>query len=101
MRLGCSHRWWRWGYARGVRGRETLVRAWNVFGLLDLVVAIGTGFLTAPSPFQMLSFEAPNELITAFPLVMVPVFAVPLSMLLRAASLIKLGRVAVVANSGT
>jgi hypothetical protein len=84
-----------------VRGRETLVRAWTLFELLDLVVAIGTGFLTAPSPFQMLSFEAPNEPITAFPLVMVPVFAVPLSMLLHAASLIKLDRAAVVANSGT
>lgn len=79
-------------YARGVSGGDTAVRAWNIFGLLDLVVAVGTGFLTSPSPFQLLSLDAPNELISAFPLVMVPVFAVPLSMLLHAASLKKLAR---------
>jgi len=33
---------------------------------------------------------APNELISAFPLVMVPVFSVPLSILLHLASLKKL-----------
>ena len=79
-------------YARAVSGGDTAVRIWNVFGLLDLVVAVGTGFLTSPSPFQLFSREAPNELISAFPLVMVPVFAVPLSVLLHAASLRKLAR---------
>jgi hypothetical protein len=79
-------------YARGVAGRELLVRGWNVLGLLDLTVAITTGFLTSPSPFQALSFDAPNELISAYPLVMVPVFAVPLAVLLHVASLLKLRR---------
>jgi hypothetical protein len=74
-------------YARGVAGRDVLVRGWNVLGLLDLAVAITTGFLTSPSAF---SFDAPNELISAFPLVMVPVFAVPLAVIFHAASLIKL-----------
>jgi hypothetical protein len=40
----------------------------------------------------MLSFDAPNELIGAFHLVMIPVFAIPLSVLLHIASLVKLGR---------
>jgi len=79
-------------YARGVPGRERFVRAWNVFGLLDLVVAITTGFLTSPSPLQMLSLAAPNELITAFPLVMIPVFAAPVAIMLHLASLMKLRR---------
>jgi len=78
------------GYARRQRGAERRVLAWNVFGLLDLVVAVAMGFLTSPSPFQLLSLDAPNQLITAFPLVMVPVFAVPLSVLLHLASLAKL-----------
>lgn len=65
---------------------------WNAFGLLDLVVAVGTGFLTSPSPLQLLSLQSPNELISAFPLVMVPVFAVPLSVLLHVASLAKRAR---------
>jgi hypothetical protein len=79
-------------YARGVAGRDALVRGWNVLGLLDLAVAITTGFLTSPSAFQAFSFDAPNELISAFPLVMVPVFAVPLAVILHVASLIKLSR---------
>ena len=63
-----------------------------MFGLLDLVVALGTGFLTSPSPFQLLSLAAPNTLVSAFPLVLIPVFAVPLSVLLHVASLMKLRR---------
>ncbi len=79
-------------YARGAAGAAGAVWAWNILGLLDLAVAVGTGFLTSPSPFQVLSLEAPNELISAFPLVMAPVFAVPLSVLLHVASLKKLAR---------
>jgi hypothetical protein len=69
-----------------------LVRAWNILGLLDLAVAVTTDFLTSPSPLQMYSFDAPNELITAYPLVLVPVFGVRLAVLLHVASLIKLAR---------
>lgn len=36
-------------YARGWRGSTSMVRAWNLFGIGDLVVAIATGFLTSPS----------------------------------------------------
>jgi hypothetical protein len=82
-------------YARGVNGREQFVRAWNALGIVDLVVAVGAGFLTSPSPIQLLSLGAPNELITAFPLVMIPVFAVPLSILLHLVSLMKLQRTSV------
>jgi len=74
----------------GYPGAERLVLSWNLFGLLDLIVAVTMGFLTSPSPLQLLSLDAPNELISAFPLVMVPVFAVPLSVLLHLASLAKL-----------
>lgn len=81
-----------YAYARGAAGRDALVCAWNLLGLLDLVVAVTLGFLSSPSPFQMLAFDAPNELITAFPLVMVPAFAVPLSVILHLASLVKLAR---------
>ena len=67
-----------------------MVRAWNLLGIADLVVAVTTGFLSSPSPFQMLAFDRPNELISAFPLAMIPVFLVPLSILLHFASLHKL-----------
>lgn len=77
-------------YARNPHNAASLVRTWNLFGIADLIVAVATGLLTAPSPLQRLAFDAPNELISAFPLVMVPVFLVPLSVLLHLASLKKL-----------
>ena len=64
------------------------VTAWNVLGILDRVVAITTGFITSPSP--LFSYEPPNELIAIFPLVLIPVYLVPLSLLLHIASLAKL-----------
>jgi hypothetical protein len=76
--------------ARQWRGSSSLLRAWNLLGIADLIVAIATGFLSSPSPFQMLGFDRPNELISAFPLALIPVFLVPLSILLHLASLQKL-----------
>lgn len=72
------------------RSGKNSVIAWNVFGILDLVVAVACGFLTSPSPLQSLAMQNPNRLVTAFPLVLVPVFAVPLSILLHIASLKRL-----------
>jgi hypothetical protein len=77
-------------YARSPERNSDLVFAWNLFGLLDFVVAISTGFLSSPLPFQLAAFDLPNELITRFPLVLIPVFGVPVCILLHFASLIKL-----------
>jgi len=71
-------------------GNDQLVTLWNWFGISDLVVALATGFLSAPSRFQIFSLEAPDFLIGSFPLVMIPIFAVPLSILLHIASLTKM-----------
>jgi len=80
-------------YASGARGSSGWLRTWNLFGIADLVVAVTTGFLTSPSPVQLLALGRPNELISAFPLALIPVFLVPLSMLLHLASLQKLRRI--------
>ncbi len=69
-----------------------LVALWNFLGITDLILAIGIGFLSAPSKFQIFSLKEPNVMIGSFPLVMIPVFAVPLSILLHFASLTKLRR---------
>ena len=74
----------------GSRRSGGLLWAWNLFGIGDLVVAAVTGFLTSPSRLQMLALDRPNELISAFPLVMIPAFLVPLAVLLHPASLQKL-----------
>lgn len=77
-------------YARRSSNAAGWLRAWNLFGIGDLIVALATGFLTSPSRLLMSSFGAPNELISAFPLALIPVFLVPLSILLHLASLEKL-----------
>ena len=79
-------------YARGPRENRDLVSAWNIFGIGDLIVAVATGIATSPSPFQLFAFDLPNELISVFPLVLVPTYLVPVSVLLHLASLAKLKR---------
>ena len=66
------------------------VRLWNLLGIADLVIAVTTGFLTAPSPFQVASLNHPNTLIALFPLSLIPVYMVPLSILLHFSSLQRL-----------
>ncbi len=77
-------------YARAPREAAGLVRAWNVLGILDLVVAVTTGFLTAPSLIAPIEVHPSSELMTMLPMVMVPVYLVPLSIVLHIASLVKL-----------
>jgi hypothetical protein len=77
-------------YVTGSPNRDWLVAAWNLLGIADLVIAVGTGFLSAPGPAQLFSFAAPNVLVGAYPLVMIPIYAVPLSIVVHAASLTRL-----------
>ena len=79
-----------WLNAKGSPRAEAVTRAWNIFGILDLVIAVTTGFLTSPSPLQLLAFDRPNLLITTYPIVMVPAFLVPLSIILHGLSLWKI-----------
>ena len=79
-------------YARNPSQSTGSVLAWNLLGIADLIVAVATGFATSPSPFQIAAFEAPNELIGTFPLVLIPVYLVPLWIVLHMASLAKLWR---------
>jgi hypothetical protein len=62
--------------ARSLRaGRIGRAVAWNLFGLLDLAVALTTGAIAGPAA------------LTVLPLVLIPTFGVPLSILLHAVSL--------------
>jgi hypothetical protein len=72
---------------RADRGRAIAV-AWNVLGILDLVVAITMGFLTSTGRIGTAS--APGPIV--YPLVMIPAFAVPLSLILHGVSLWQLAR---------
>ncbi|MBV8528133.1 MAG: hypothetical protein JOZ75_07440, partial [Candidatus Dormibacteraeota bacterium] len=82
--------------ANDVAGDEAAARArrvaiaWNLLGITDLVVAVALGFLSSPSHFELLSLSSPNALITRMPYVLIPTFAVPLSILLHIAALRRL-----------
>lgn len=79
-----------WMFVKRAQGSGLTLLGWNILGVVDLVIAVATGFLTSPSPIQTLSLDAPNGLITAWPLVLVPAFAVPVSILLHVAVFRKL-----------
>jgi hypothetical protein len=79
-------------FARSAEGSERRVRLWNLLGITDLVIAVTIGFLTSPSPLQIAAFDRPSVLIAMFPLALIPVFAVPLSILLHIASLHSLSK---------
>jgi hypothetical protein len=78
--------------AQKAHGARRAVYAWCMFGIADLVVAIAMGAMTSPGRAHLLAFEAPNLLITAYPLVMVPTYAVPLALMLHGLVLWRLGR---------
>jgi hypothetical protein len=76
--------------ARSPKTSANRARLWNLLGIADLIIAVMLGFLTSPSPLQMFAFDRPSGLIAMFPLSLIPVYAVPLSILLHLASLQKL-----------
>jgi hypothetical protein len=76
--------------ARKWRHADRFLRLWNRLGIADLIIAVTAGMLTSPSPLHIFTFHPPNELISQYPLVMIPVFLVPLSILLHLASLQRL-----------
>jgi hypothetical protein len=78
--------------ARRVNGALTAAVVWNVLGLVDLVVAVGmgTGYL-APLLAPGLGTQVPpSGAMGVFPLILVPTFAVPVSVMLHVLGLVRL-----------
>ena len=59
----------------------------NLFGMADLVVAVGLGVMTGPGIAQVFHTTPTSELVTRFPLALVPTFLVPLAFALHMISL--------------
>jgi hypothetical protein len=59
----------------------------NLFGMADLVVAVGLGVMTSPGAGQVFHTTPTSELATRFPLALVPTFLVPLAFMLHVISL--------------
>jgi hypothetical protein len=72
-------------------GRRRAI-AWTLFGMADLVVAVALGVMTNPGPTQVFHTIPTAELLTQYPLALVPVFLVPLAFTLHVASLLQLLR---------
>ena len=70
-------------------GRRRAV-IFNLFGMADLVVAVGLGVMTSPGPAQVFHTSPTSELATHFPLALVPTFLVPLAFTLHVVSLSQL-----------
>lgn len=64
----------------------------NIAGLVDFVGAVGTGVLSSNTAFGFLAEGTAHASMGALPLSLVPTFAVPLWIILHAASLLQLGR---------
>lgn len=55
-----------------------LVWIWNAYGLLDLVVAVGLGVVSAPGPTQLIIATPGTTIMTTLPWLLIPAFLVPL-----------------------
>lgn len=76
--------------ARDPHGSSRRIAAWNLLGIADFIVAFAAGIATGRSPLQIAAFDNPNTLIDVYPLVLIPVFLVPLWTILHLVSLTKL-----------
>jgi hypothetical protein len=65
--------------------RSTII--WHLFGVTDLIVAISLGIMTNPGPAGVFVTTPPAELLTKFPLALVPTMLVPLAFTLHIVSL--------------
>lgn len=70
-------------YTLGKSFSKTIAVLWNYLGIADLAMAISLGILTYPEPLHVIQTEVSNLPIAFYPLVIIPVFAVPLSILLH------------------
>jgi len=66
--------------------------AWNFLGLADLGVAVTMGILTFPTKLQLFGLDRPNAQLGAYPMVMIPAFAVPSALITHLLSIRQLRR---------
>src|SRR5262245_23512500 len=73
-------------YLRQPEKARNVAILWNIFGILDLVMAVTLRILITRGILHLPSLGVPNQL-TDFPLILIPTFGVPLPILLHIFSL--------------
>jgi hypothetical protein len=66
--------------------------AWNVLGLLDLVLAVTLGVLASATPIGILAGDVSTRLMGQFPLSLIPTFFVPLLVICHLISLSRVSK---------
>lgn len=93
--IGVSSLFVAWALHNKKTWAPTITRWWCYLGLLDLIIAVTMGALTAPSTLDSLislPFKPTNLLIGKYPLVMIPIFIVPFAITLHLLVLRKLNK---------
>lgn len=67
-----------WALSRGAPVPPSLLWLWNSFGLLDLIVAIGLGAISAPGRLQLIHASPSTTMMTTLPWLIIPAYIVPL-----------------------
>ncbi len=74
-------------WSSGTRSGRIVFIIWNVLGILDLLMAVSLGILTAPSSFGLLAGDITSAAMAVFPMSLIPTFLVPLSLILHLVNL--------------
>jgi hypothetical protein len=74
-----------------VAGRsERLYLGWTALGIADLLVAVTLGVLYSPSPAGVLRTDVGTDLMATLPMILIPAFGVPISLVTHVLSLVSL-----------
>lgn len=81
-----------WMVYRRTTGWRSLLIAWNLFGMADLIAAVSLGVLSSPGPLRRIFAEPGTGLMTTLPWLLIPGFLVPLLFTTHLAIFYRLGK---------
>jgi hypothetical protein len=73
-------------------GHRALASVWNIAGLADLVTAVFQGVTHSSSSLGVFAGSLPSDAVTRYPLSLIPMFVVPLSIILHLLALSQMAR---------
>ncbi len=77
-------------HRQGANARP-IVWIWNIVGIVDLIVAVGLGATSSPSPLRLIFAEPSSAIMTTLPWLLIPGFLVPLLFTVHIGIFVRLG----------